>query len=477
MSVSWKRKLDEFIFRKLWGERDIRDIGNIGSLGRVRVFLIKLLRLFYIAARKFTEGQLALQAMSLVYTTLLSFVPLLAVSFSVLKAFGVHNQIEPFLLKFLTPFGPKAGEIVQKITEFVGNMKVGVLGSVGLAALIYTILSLIQKIENAFNSIWKVKRARGLLRKFSDYMSVISIGPLLVFSIVGSTAAFMRRIPLQKLIYVKPFGLALYFADRVIPYLFICISFTFIYIFIPNTRVRFKSALAGGLFAGILWEAVGWLFASFTISSTRYDAIYSSFAIIILFMIWLYFNWLIILAGAEVSFYHQYPLILSSRQEAVLSDHRFREKLALSIMFLISDSYYHSTPRWTLPSLVNYLRLPVGPLQDILTLLEKKGFVIEIGDDPCTYLPARDSETITLKSILSAVRTIGNGTEKDDGKSTGNGEGTFFSISEVDGIMEKIDGAIMGVLGEKTIKGLVLSKKAQALTEHRQTSQPRQLQS
>jgi len=458
MSASWKRKLDDFAFRKLWGERDIN------SLGRVRVFLVKLLRLLYIAEKKFTERQIRLQAMSLVYTTLLSFVPLLAVSFSVLKAFGVRNQalIRPFLLNFLAPFGPKAGEIVQTITEFVENMKVGVLGSIGLATLIYTIISLIQKIEDAFNAIWKVKRARGLLRKFSDYMSVISIGPLLVFSVIRSTSYFIRTTPFQKLVSVRPFGMALYLADRLIPYFFICVSFTFIYLFIPNTRVRFKSALVGGLFAGILWESIGWLFASFTVSSTRYAAIYSGFAIIILFMIWLYFNWLIILVGAEISFYHQYPLMLSAHQEAILSDHRFREKLALSIMFLISDSYYHNNPPWTLDSFVNYLKLPVGPIQDILTLLEKKGFVIEVSNDPYIYLPARDSETITLKCILSSVRMISNNIETDIKPSIKpgieTGEDKFFSINEVDGIIRKMDEAIKDVLGEETIKGLVLSK-------------------
>jgi membrane protein len=455
MSVSWKRKLDDFAFRKLWGEpgiKGIRDTRGIGSLARVRGFLLKLLRLLYIAVKKFTEGQLALQATSLVYTTLLSFVPLLAVSFSVLKAFGVHNQIGPFLQNFLAPFGSEAEEIVRTITEFVENMKVGVLGSIGLATLVYTIISLIQKIENAFNSIWKVKRSRGFLRKFSDYMSVISIGPLLIFSIIGSTAAFIRTIPLQKLVSVKPFGLAFYFADRLVPYLSICLSFTFIYLFIPNTRVRFKSALVGGLFAGILWESVGWLFASFTVSSARYAAIYSGFAIIILFMIWLYFNWLIILVGAEISFYHQYPLILSSYQEAILSDNRFREKLALSIMFLISDSYYHNAPPWTLNSLVNYLKLPVSPIQDTLSLLEEKGLVTEVSNNPYIYLPARDSETITLKCILSSVRRIENGEMIE------NGEEKFFSISEVDGIISKIDEAIKGVLGEETIKGLVLAR-------------------
>lgn len=440
MKLGWVRKLDNFAFRKLWGR-------DISSLGRFRAFLVKLLRLLYVVVKKLTGRQVSLQATSLVYTTLLSLVPLLAVSFSVLKSFGVHNQIEPLLRNFLAPFGPRAGEVTQKITEFVENMKVGVLGTIGLATLIYTIISLLQKIENAFNSIWKVRRSRSFLRKFSDYMSVISIGPLLAFSAISSIASFIRTTPIQKLASLKPVGLLFYITGRMIPYFLISAVFTFIYIFIPNTKVRFKSALVGGLLAGGLWEGAGWAFASFTVSSTKYAAIYSGLAIIILFMIWLYLSWRIVLIGAEIAFYHQYPQILGANQEALLAGHRFREKLILSIMFLIGGSYYHNTPAWTLNSLVNYLQLPVGPIQDILTILEKKGLVIEINDGPHIFLPARDIETITLKELLGLVRTIGH--EQD----------SLFSVGEVDRIISDIDRAIGKVIGEGTVKDLVLDSR------------------
>ena len=170
-------RLRDFFVKELWGI-------DISSFGRFRAFLIKALRLLYVAVREFSEGQLTLRAMGLVYTTLLSLVPLIAVSFSVLKAFGVHNQVEPFLYNFLSPLGSKGAEITRKIIGFVENIKVGVLGSIGLAMLIYTVISLIQKIEDAFNYIWKIKRPRSFARRFSDYMSVILIGPVLIFSAI-----------------------------------------------------------------------------------------------------------------------------------------------------------------------------------------------------------------------------------------------------------------------------------------------------
>ena len=179
---------------------------------------LKSARFIANAIKEFNETQLTLRAMSLVYTTILSLVPLLAVSFSVLKAFGVHNKIEPFLFNFLTPLGPKGAEITEKIIDFVNNMKVGVLGSIGLIMLIYTVISLVQKVEESFNFIWKVRQSRTIIRRFSDYMSVILIGPVLVVSALGITATAMNGSVMGKILSIEPFGTAILFAGKLIPY-------------------------------------------------------------------------------------------------------------------------------------------------------------------------------------------------------------------------------------------------------------------
>ena len=142
--------------------------------------------------RDVTNGQLTLWAMSLVYTTLLSFVPLLALSFSVLKAFGVHNQVTPMLHRLLAPLGANADELSQRIIQFIDNTNVGVLGSVGLALLLYTVVSLVQKIEESFNFIWHVSEPRSITDRFSLYLSVLLVGPILVFAAIGITAAALN---------------------------------------------------------------------------------------------------------------------------------------------------------------------------------------------------------------------------------------------------------------------------------------------
>jgi membrane protein len=280
----------------------------------------------------------------LVYTTLLSLVPLLAISFSVLKGFGAHNQVEPLLLNLLAPLGDKGVEVTTEIIGFVENIKVGVLGFVGFALLFYTVVSLMQKIERAFNHTWHISSERSLGQQFRDYLSVIIIGPALVFAAVGIMASLMNTAVIEMISAIHPFGLLIKNIAKLAPYLMIVAAFTFIYMFIPNTRIRLRSALIGGLVAGLLWNAAGWIFASFVVNSAQYAATYSTFATLIMFLIWLYLGWLILLIGASISFHDQHPeYVTATRRENRMSN-RVREKLALLIAYLISDSFYRNAP-------------------------------------------------------------------------------------------------------------------------------------
>jgi membrane protein len=223
-----------------------------------------------------------MRAMSLVYTTLLSLVPLLAVSFSVLKAFGVQNQLEPALLNFLAPLGPKGAELTATIIGFVDNMRVGVLGSVGLALLLYTVVSLIQKVERAFNYTWHVSHNRRFVERFSDYLSVLLIGPVLMFSALGATASILNTSLVLSMAKIPVLGWIIDTGGTLLPYFFAIAAFTFVYVFVPNTRVRLGPAVVGAIVAGVLWQSIGWGFAFFMVGSTNYAAIYSGFAILIL---------------------------------------------------------------------------------------------------------------------------------------------------------------------------------------------------
>ncbi len=442
--IDVRKKLADFFTRELW-EIDT------GSLGKFKSFVIMSLRLLNVAFHEFTEGQLTLRAMSLVYTVLLSIVPVLAISFSVLKAFGVHNQVEPYLREFLAPLGSRGDEITSRVIGFIDNMKAGVLGSLGLAMLIYTVISVIQKIEKTFNYIWRVKRSRSLLRQFSDYISIILVGPVIMFSAVGLTASAMSSGVIKFISSIEPFGTLLYYVIEILPYVLVCGVFTFLYIFIPNTKVKFISALFGGIFAGVLWEVAGWGFASFIVTSAKYAAIYSGFAILVLFMIWLYLSWLILLVGSQISFYHQYPQFLSVKKETLSLSIRLREKIAFLIMYFIGYNFSNNKNPWTLNTLVEHMNLPVDIIHDVIVLLEQNKLILETGDDPPAFIPARDIGTITEEEIFNAVRAVD--------PETLSVEQRIISVDAVEDVMKRLDAAYGEALGNRTLRDIIPSGK------------------
>jgi membrane protein len=438
-------RIQDVAFRWLW-ERDL------GEMDPHQASVFRGLRAGYLILRELAAGELSLRAMGLVYTTLLSLVPLLAVSFSVLKAFGVHNQIQPLLLNFTAPLGPKGAELVNQVLSFVENVRVGVLGSMGLALLLYTVVSLIQKIESSFNSIWQVTRARSFARRFSDYLSVLLVGPVLVFSAIGITASITSHALVQKLIAIEPFGTAMLVAGKVMPYLFIIGAFTFIYMFVPNTRVQLRSALVGGLVGGVAWQTTGLVFASFAAGSTRYDAIYSSFAILVLFMIWLYLSWLILLVGTRIAFFHQHPDQIRLQGGPYRISNRLKERAGLLVMYLITADYYRGGRPWDLDRLVAESGLASDLANDVITLLERQRFLVETADEPPAYYPARAPESVTLAELLDSLRTA------EDGGVTG---ADLAGVPQpVNQVMLEMESGIRGALHGMSLKDMVVRSES-----------------
>ena len=415
---------------------------------------LRVVRTVLILARDLADGQLTLRAMSLVYTTLLSIVPLLALSFSVLKAFGVYNQIQPMLLNFLEPLGGKGEEITSKIIQFIENMNVGVLGALGLALLVYTAVSLLQKIEESLNYIWHIPRPRRLGERFSRYLSVLMVGPILVFSALGITATLMNIETVRELLAIDALGQTVQAASRLMPYLLVISAFTFVYIFIPNTQVRLGPALIGGAVGGIAWQTAGWVFAVFVASSNQYAAIYSGLAILVLFMIWLYLSWLILLFGASVAFYAQHPEYLyASGGEPRLSN-RVRERLALSLMSLVAGRFLAGERMPSLSEFTRLLGVPTHALQTVLDALERRELVVQSTDNPPLYLPARDPSLIPVTMVLETVRAAG--------------EERFLSPEAlpapqpVDEVLERTRQAVASSLGNMTLRELAAQRSEHA---------------
>ncbi|HEX9878801.1 MAG TPA: YihY/virulence factor BrkB family protein [Candidatus Binatia bacterium] len=353
---------------------------------------------------RFEQDMISLRATGLTFTTLLSLVPFLALAFSVMKAFGVQNQLEPFLAQALKPLGPGGLEITNRVIAFVNSLRVGVLGALGVAFLFYTVISLIGKIEDSLNAIWRVRRARGLDRMFSDYLSVVLVGPILVFTAFALTASAQSYWLVQRMLEIKPLGALVATSTQVIiPFVFLCAAFTFLYRCIPNTQVNLKSAGFGGVVAGILWQLAGVLFTVFVAHMARNDAIYSSFAIMAIFLFWLYVGWVVVLIGAEVAYFHQHPHAYHREGLKENRGHRFRERLALSALVQITRRYMSTEAPWWPSDLAEILGVPFASLDDLIDEFVGAGILLRTAEPEGVSL-ARSPEAVPLTEVFEVLR-------------------------------------------------------------------------
>lgn len=436
------QQIKQLFIDKVWNTAEAQF-----SAGQVR--LVNALRIAHLVIRDFLEGMITLRAMGLVYTTILALVPLLAVSFSVLKGFGVHNQVEPLLLNLFLPMGEKGVELAAVIIEFVDNTKAGVLGSLGLLLLIYTVVSLLQKIEQAFNAIWHVSQNRSLTQRFSNYIAVVLVGPVLLFSALGISASVSNIGLIQDAMQIESVSILVKLLGSLLPTLLIIGAFTFVYIFVPNTRVRLGSAIIGAIVAGLLWEVSSWVFTAFVAGSTKYTAIYSAFASAIIFFIWLYINWVILLIGANVAFYHQNPARRILSAEKITISNRLRENIALDIMLLVARHYHQHKSAWSAEELAHQMNIDADVCDRIILQLCDKELLSETADMPPRYLPAYDIETLSLYDIIEAVRAAE--------------ENSLLSLDSIhrDPLVAQIDEAMNQALAQslhgQSLKDLVLA--------------------
>jgi len=411
-----------------------------GTGGRVAAVILRYL---YGLIRDMFSGQLTLRAMSLVYTTLLSVVPLIAFSFSVLKAFGVHNQLEPLLYELLRPLGERGAEITTEVIDLVDGVRGGVLGGISLAFFIYTAISMVQKVEESFNYVWYVAKPRSVAKRLTHYVIVMLIGPVVIVVALSMIASLRSTTLVQLFLTNEAIGPILVATSKLTPYLLVTAVFTFLYMYMPNTRVRFKPALVGGIAGGFIWASLSVIFATFVVYSTRTQLIYSGFAVAIITLIWLYLNWIVLLIGAQLAYYIQNPAFLQiGRREPRLSN-SMRERLALNIMLLVGRAFRDSDDSVTVNDISKVLRMPSITLTPVLAALDEGGLLATTEKDD--LLPGRDMATIRLDDILSVVRVHGE---------TGSYRDPKWSRT-IDALGKDLDDAVLATVGTRTLVDLL----------------------
>jgi len=422
--------------------------------GTLRKSLLTVSRFLYALARELSSGELSLRAMSLVYTTMLAVVPLLALSFSILKGLGFHRQMEPLILRVLAPLGPRSEELTATVIGFVDNVQGSALAGVSLTLLIVTALSMAKKVENSFNFVWRVDRPRSFGRRFSEYLSVMLLGPALMSVAMLMVATLENTAVVNRLREIEPLGSLIVGVTQLTPYVLVIGAFTFLYAFVPNATVRIRTALFGGVLAGIVWVGCGELFAQFVAGTDRTALIYAGFATVIFGMLWLYFSWLILLLGAQFTFFYQNPeyLRLDMRTPNVCNE--VTERLAISVMLIVGQATSEPSNGCGLSGLAARIGVPRHLLDPVVGALREARLLVETTEE--RLIPAKDLRKISIVEILASVRAAaadGQSAEPDQWNPT------------VQAIAQQIDAAVYAAVASRSLADLVDEDAAYAQPE------------
>jgi membrane protein len=386
-----------------------REIGRSGShrpAGK-RLRLRRLLQFAQLVGREFFVDHCLLRASALTYSTLLAIVPLLALMFAVLKGLGVQNVLEPLILERLAV---GSEEIVSAIIRYINNTNVGQIGVAGLLMLVVSVLALLSNIEESFNHIWGVEETRTLYRRFADYFSVVAIGPIFLLVAITMTTTLESQTVVQLLLGLPYVGLVVVLLFQVLPFVMMWAAFTGLYIFMPNTRVNLRAALAGGVFAGTLWQAAQWTYVNFQIGVARYNAIYGTLAAVPIFMVWIYVSWVIALLGLEVTYGVQNRRTLRREVPGEAINFASRELAALTVLLCVAEAFYRGEKPRTLENLSVALELPPRLTRALLNDLVRLGFLVEVRDgdgDEGGFQPSRAPQTVELHAVVTALREEG----------------------------------------------------------------------
>ena len=432
--LHWLERLEDGLFQKS------------RSMGPPWGATLRWLRYPVALIRDWLSGDTSIRAMSLAYTTLLSLVPLMVFTFAILKGLGAHADLRLIVHEFFRPVGSAATQLTESVMQFVANMRGELLGSIGLAFLVYTVMTTIQKVETSFNFVWRVGRRRSFGRRFTEYLTIMILGPILLAVALGLLGS-AENSPVARWLYaVAPFAAILGVLGRILPYAIVTLVFTCMYAFIPNTRVQFRAALIGGVTAGIIWALVGKVFTAVIVYSSQLVAVYSGFAIVLTTLIWVYLSWLILLIGAQLAFYVQFPQYLRHGQQTIELTGSDREQVGLSIMYLIGRDYGAGKRYWNAGRLAAELDIPGIALAPVLARLERAGLIVATEDE--LFVPGRNPEGILLADIVDAVRTLPLGRLTIE----------IRRVTTAARVTREVEAAVRERLGTRTLKDLIAAK-------------------
>ncbi|PIS01181.1 MAG: YihY/virulence factor BrkB family protein [Chlamydiae bacterium CG10_big_fil_rev_8_21_14_0_10_35_9] len=369
----------------------------------------RFIKLLILSVQSFIKDKCILRASALTFYTLMSIVPIIAMSFAIAKGFGMQAKVESELISRFQEHEDVIKQIIVFSKNLLENTKGGLIAGIGTVVLFWSVVKVINHVEGAFNSIWYVKKQRNWKRKFTDFFTIMFIGPI-VFFVASSVTVFI----VSKLeAYVKGIGLyesvssSIIFLIQLTPYALIWALFTFIYIFMPNTKVKFLSALVGALIAGTVYQVVQWGYFKFQISASKYGAIYGSFAAIPLFLVWLQLSWIIVLAGSEISCaWQNFEIYAREGKDKPLS-HRLKILLSLWVTHLCVKKVQNNEGPITLNQIYKQTKIPLFILNSILNDLVDCHILVFTENEKSGYMPEKTLLELKVKDVIDQLENYG----------------------------------------------------------------------
>ncbi|MES2558545.1 MAG: YhjD/YihY/BrkB family envelope integrity protein [Bacteroidota bacterium] len=400
------KKGKEFFASDIWHVK-------LDKFPRWQRWFIKILRIVLLGVKDFNEKQLILRSSALTYYTLLSIVPVIAMIFGIAQGFGLETFIREQLSKAFEGQPEVRDNLLNYSHNMLQNTSGGWVAGFGFMLLIWSVVQVLGNIEDALNSIWYVHRARSWSRKFTDYLSIMVVAPVFII-LTGSVNIFIST-EIQNLaetlsVLGNTVKQLIIISIKFVPFLSTWVLFFLVYMVMPNTRVRVKSAMLAGIIAGTVFQLFQWGYIEFQVGVTRSNAIYGSFASIPLFITWLYFSWTIVLIGAEISYSIQNVKHFEGQQKTLHISHEQRMLYHLHIIHLIVKCFKNGDKAPTLADISDKLDIPAPMCRSVADHLIRAGMIVESIDPKLKegiFTPAIDISKLTIGFVIGRLEGLG----------------------------------------------------------------------
>ncbi|MCE3227067.1 MAG: ribonuclease BN/unknown domain fusion protein [Bacteroidetes bacterium] len=436
--VSFFKKSQTYVSEQLWKVR-------LDKMNKRRGFVIKHLRVLSLALKGFRDDNCLTTATALTFYTLFSIVPVIALIFAIAKGFGIEKDMEVMILKKYETYSEVLNNAFVYANKMLSTAKGGIIAGFGIVLLLWSVMKLLMNIENSFNAIWEVKRGRSWVRKLTDYLTIMLVGP--VFMIVSGGLTVAIQAQMGNISMLGFFGTILV---KLFAYSLVAGVFTFIYMALPNTKVNFKSAFAAGIIATILFEILGWGYLKFQIGASRLSTIYGGFAALPLFLIWVQYSWYLVLFGAQVSYAHQNIAHFELEEDIKNLSFRYKKVISLMIAHLVAKSFYNGDKSFTASGIATRLDLPLRLAKNVINDFVETGIFVEVRtetDKEIVYQPGVTESKFTVKYLFDKLEQKGvNSIPIED----------TAELIHINKLMSEMDNALDTDLGRQKIKDIVI---------------------